>query len=94
MIFRWDEKKNRSNQQKHGLSFETGMLVFDDPNAVMYPDRFVEGEERWHAIGRASGVAILVVVHTINEDYGEETIRIISARKANRRERALYPSPH
>ena len=94
MIFRWDEKKNRSNQRKHGLSFETGMVVFDDPNAVIYPERFVEGEERWHAVGTAGGGAILLVVHTVTEDYGEETIRIISVRKADRRERALYPSPH
>lgn len=94
MIFRWDEQKNRSNQRKHGLTFETGMLVFDDPNAVFYPERVVEGEERWHAVGRAGGVTILVVVHTVAEDNGEETTRIISVRKANRRERTFYPSPH
>ena len=90
MIFRWDERKNRSNQRKHGLSFETGMLVFDDPNAVIYPERIVEDEERWHAIGRAGGFTILVVVHTTTEDHDEETIRIISARKAGKRESRAY----
>jgi hypothetical protein len=92
MVFVWDEKKNRVNRRKHGVSFETGALVFDDPGVTSYRDRMVDEEERWHAIGWAGGIAILLVVHTSEEQYGAEEIRIISARKASPRERALYHS--
>ena len=88
----WDEKKNRGNRRKHGVSFETAALAFDDPNVTSYRDRMIDEEERWHAIGWAGGIAILLVVHTSEEQYGEEEIRIISARKASPRERALYHS--
>jgi uncharacterized DUF497 family protein len=54
----------------------------------------VDGEERRHAIGCAGGIAILFVVHTSEEQYSEEEIRIISARKASLRERALYHPHH
>jgi len=53
-------------------------------------DRLVDGEERWHTIGLAGGIVLLSVVHTIGEEGGEETCRIISARKASPRERGLY----
>jgi hypothetical protein len=92
MIFVWDEKKNRINHRKHGVSFETAARIFEDPHAASYPDRVVGGEERWHTIGCAGGIAIMLVVHTTEEQHGEEEIRIISARKASPRERALYPS--
>jgi uncharacterized DUF497 family protein len=59
---------------------------------VSYPDRVVGDEERWHAIGSAGGIAIMLVVHTSEEQHGEEEIRIISARKASPGERALYHS--
>src|SRR5437588_12762518 len=84
--FAWDEGKNRVNRRKHGVSFETAARIFEDPNLVSYPDRVVVDEERWHAIGCAGGIALLMVVHTIEEQHGEEEIRIISARKASRRE--------
>ena len=57
---------------------------------VSYSDWFVDNEERWHTIGCIDGVALLLVVHTSEEQDGKEKIRIISARKANRRERTLY----
>ena len=94
MVFAWDEKKNRINRRKHGVSFETAAWIFDDPNVVSYPDRMVDDEERWHAIGCAGGIALLLVVHVCEEQHGEEQVRIISARKANARERALYYSHH
>jgi Uncharacterized protein conserved in bacteria len=93
MRFEWDAEKNRINKQKHdGLSFESAALVFDDPHTIFRKDRIVAGEQRWHAIGRATG-ALLLVVHVYrleNEHDKEESIRIISAREANKRERRIY----
>ena len=92
MVFVWDENKDRINRRKHGVSFETAARIFEDPNVVSYPDRVVDGEERWHAVGNAGGIALVLVVHTSEEKHGEEEIRIVSARKASPRERALYYS--
>jgi uncharacterized DUF497 family protein len=92
MVFAWDAGKDRVNRWKHGVSFETAARVFEDPHAVSYPDRVVDEEERWHTIGQAGGIALLLVVHTSEEEHGEEKIRIISARKASSRERSLYDS--
>jgi hypothetical protein len=66
--------------------------VFDDPHTIFRQDRIVAGEQRWHAIGMATG-ALLPVVHVYRleiEHDQEETIRIISAREANKRERRIY----
>ena len=85
-------RKSRINRTKHnGLDFETAARVFNDPNVVLLEDRLVEGERRWHVIGAVSA-ALLLVVHEYREDNvnGEEIIRIISAREANRRERRIY----
>ena len=90
MVFTWDEAKARINRRKHGISFETAVRVFDDANAVSYPDRITEGEYRWHTVGMAGGIAPVLVVHTVEEHNGEEEVRIISARRASPRERALY----
>jgi len=94
MVFAWDENKARANRQKHNVSFETAVSVFQDPNAVSYFDRLIDNEERWHTVGLVGGVTILLVVHTSEEASDEEEIRIISARKANSRERALYSQTH
>ena len=90
MRFDWDEKKNKENQRKHhGLSFETAVLVFDDPNHLVIFDRVEEGETRWHAIGSLqNSLMCLTVVHTYAER--DETVRIISARKATRKETDAY----
>ena len=90
MIFAWDENKNRINRRKHGVSFQAALRVFEDPRAVSYVERVVEGQERWHTIGLAGVITVLLVVHTVEEDNGEEKIRIISARKAGPSECALY----
>ena len=93
MRFEWDSENNRINQLKHGgIGFETAALVFDDPHAIFRKDRIVAGEQRWHAIGAIEG-AVLLVVHVYrmeDENDEEETIRIISAREANERERRGY----
>lgn len=91
MRWTWDENKNRRNQQKHGLSFETAQLVFDDPLMAHLPDPHGD-EERWHTIGMI-GTGIVVVAHTWPKpepETGVEVGRIISARKATAHERRAY----
>ncbi|MGH9470108.1 MAG: BrnT family toxin [Terriglobia bacterium] len=97
MRYEWDEGKNRRNQCKHGgISFEMGTLVFEDEHCLVGPDRVDKtGEPRWHAIGEVwiepEGSAVLLVVHAYREDrYGEEIIRIISARRAAKQEIRRY----
>jgi uncharacterized DUF497 family protein len=86
----WNESKNRDNKRRHGLSFNTARLVFDDPLAASRRDPH-PGEERWQTIGIIGSVAVFVV-HTWPEpdSEGEETGRIISARKATKYERRAY----
>ncbi|MGA7713823.1 MAG: BrnT family toxin [Rhizomicrobium sp.] len=90
MRWTWDAKKNRANKLAHGLSFETALLVFDDPLAASRPDPESE-EERWQTVGMV-GTVVLFVVHTWPEpeENGEEIGRIISARKATAREKRAY----
>ena len=89
MRFEWDESKNRRNMAKHGVSFESAMLVFDDPHALSDLDRVVDDEERWQTIGQI-GVAVILVAHTWWEDNGEDVIRLISARRTTSPERKAY----
>jgi hypothetical protein len=88
--FTWDERKDQINRQKHGISFETAVLVFDDILHVSRPERTVDGETRWQTIGMVNGIHVLLVAHTVSGSGDEETIRIISARKATPRERRVY----
>jgi len=64
--------------------------LFDDPLVAVRFDRFVNGEERWLAVGKALQVHVLVVIHTYRIDADQEVIRIISARRATSHERRLY----
>jgi uncharacterized DUF497 family protein len=90
MQFEWNAHKDRRNQLKHRVSFETAMLVFADPHALSLPDRIEGDEERWHTIGMAGGVLLLLVSHTYRGTEDDERVRIISARKATPRERQAY----
>lgn len=92
MRWDWDEDKARSNLAKHKVSFERAQRVFDDPHHVSLRDD-CETEERWLTMGLVDGVVVLIVVHTLEEHDDEEVIRIISARKATRRERESYEHP-
>jgi uncharacterized DUF497 family protein len=87
-LFACDDVKNRISQ--HGVSFESAARVFEDQQATSWVERVVNGEERWHTIGLAGGILLLLVAHTVEVEDGEEKIRIISARKAVPRERAIY----
>lgn len=91
MNFEWDETKNKINQEKHGISFEEAIEVFDDALQISKLDhRFNYFEERWITIGTTKKEKILVVANLFFSDDGEEIIRIISARKANNSEREVY----
>jgi uncharacterized DUF497 family protein len=83
----WDPRKADVNLEKHGIDFEEAATIFLDPHLLLIPDlEHSQEEERWVALGRSKSQLLLVVVHT--ED--DQTIRIISARKAEPRERRLY----
>ena len=86
--FEWDENKNISNQKKHGISFEDAKTVFVDELArlIFDPDSS-EGEERFILMGVNSKSKLLTVCHC---EQGSNTIRIISARKADKKERKQY----
>jgi hypothetical protein len=92
--FEWDPVKNLSNQRKHGMSFEEAAQVFRDPLYLSWKDRVQNGEERWLACGEVEGMSLLIVAHTIREELEDgseiEVVRIISARKAEPRERRRY----
>lgn len=90
MRFEWDERKSRQNRRKHAVSFELAAEVFADPFSVTIYDRTVEGDERYWTIGSIAARTILVVVHTMRDEQGEEVIRILSARKATPRERKFH----
>ena len=79
------------NLRKHGVSFETAARVFFDPSALSEQDRIEGGEYRWQTLGMVDGIVLLLVAHTVKDgEEGGEIIRIISARRADRRERRRY----
>lgn len=92
--FRWNEEKAAINQRKHGVDFDTALNVFFDPYSVTRQDRIEGGEYRWQTIGMVQGQLVLLVAHTVeDEDFAEGTVaevRIISARKATKKERKDY----
>jgi uncharacterized protein len=90
MVFEWDEIKNRRNEQKHGISFELAREVFLDPLCLTIADPSSGDEERVWTIGSLPNLVILVVVHTVRLHRGQEVTRIISARRATRKERIFY----
>ena len=91
MKFEWDSEKEQINIQKHGITFEQAAYVFADPFALnKYDDEHSEEEDRWLLMGKTLSEVILVVVHTFKDDDGIEYVRIISARKATKREQQEY----
>ena len=87
----WNDEKNRENERKHGLGFDTAKLVFEDPHAATREDMH-SPERRWQTIGMVGNVT-LIVVHTwpaFMPEGDDEVGRIISARKATVYERRAY----
>ena len=85
MEFEWDENKNELNKEKHGIDFNDAKEIFKDKNRISSEDKKKDyGEKRWITIGIAAN-AFLTVVYTIRD-----AVRIISARRANRKEREKY----
>jgi uncharacterized DUF497 family protein len=74
----------------NSISFDSALLVFFDEFHRTLFDRTERGEDRWHMIGMAEGVVLLLVVHTSKDEDGEEIIRIISARRPTSKERKKY----
>ncbi len=92
MKFEWDEDKNQSNITKHGIDFQQAKRVFEDPNVLTYEDtRFNYKKIREISVGQLllttqQKIIIAVVVHTDRDGK----VRLISARKASKRERKIY----
>jgi len=87
MKIEWDAIKAVSNKTKHGVSFDLATRVFFDPCRIETHDQWEDyGEDRWATIGIVDP-AVLYVVYTVRDG---DTIRIISARKANEKERKQY----
>jgi uncharacterized DUF497 family protein len=90
--FEWNEAKNLSNVQKHGVAFTLALTVFADPNiATMFDGSHSESEERWIAAGIGANGAVLVVVYTWTElGPMDVKVRIISAREATKSEIRVF----
>ncbi len=86
MEFEWDEAKNQANIEKHGISFEDAVKIFEGFTISAVDKRFDYGEVREVSIGMIDGLAIIVVVHTDRQG----ACRIISARQANQKESNRY----
>lgn len=87
--FEWDPSKAQSNKRKHGVSFDEAETVFYDENGLFIADPDVSaGEERFLPLGMSSRPQELVVCHCYRES--ESVIRIISARRATKNEKAQY----
>jgi uncharacterized protein len=89
ICFEWDEVKNRQNKRKHKISFEEAQTVFLDENAIRYfdPDHS-EDEDRFIMLGLSHQLRLLIVCHCYRKN--NSTIRIFSARKADKSEQKEY----
>lgn len=90
LSFEWDPNKDTSNKRKHGVSFDEAKTVFSDEYARLIADPdHSEDEDRFILLGTSIYSRLLIVCHCLREG---EVIRLISARKANRREKKIYES--
>ncbi|MGH7119254.1 MAG: BrnT family toxin [Acetobacteraceae bacterium] len=90
-MFRWDPRKAEANTAKHGVNFAGAATVFLDADAREGPDLQHSGTEaRFRRLGRSGAGRVLMVVYTRRKSENGEAIRLISARRASRRERRAY----
>lgn len=94
-MFSWDARKALTNLEKHGISFEEAATVFADAQALEWEDLdHAETERRFKRLGLSVRKRVLILVYTLRRmKDGKETIRIISARRASRKERKAYGEP-
>ncbi len=92
MKYEWDESKSKANRKKHGISFEEAAEIFDDPFHISILDkRFDYFDERWITIGLTKNGKVTIVGHLYYlTEEGEEITRVITARKATKKERDQY----
>jgi uncharacterized DUF497 family protein len=91
MKFAWDEKKEAANKRKHKVNFSEACLVFADKYALnLFDAEHSIDEDRWITMGQTPSGKILVVAHTYRNIEDEEFVRIISARKATKKEMNQY----
>jgi uncharacterized DUF497 family protein len=93
VFFTWDEAKNSANSKKHsGITFQQAQEVFDDPCHVVLENYFIVegGEQRLQAIGLSRRLLMLLVIFVDRSSNDEITIHIVSARKAEAYEKAIY----
>lgn len=88
LLFEWDEVKNKSNRRKHGIWFEEARSVFDDQFGRLFVDSDQSEEDRFILIGYSSSNKLLIVIHCLRQSGS--VVRIISARKATKKERGYY----
>lgn len=87
--FEWDVAKSQENKRKHGVSFEEAQTVFLDESAIRFFDPgHSADEDRFLMLGISFQLRVLVVCHCFRA--GDGVIRVISARKANRKEETTY----
>ena len=91
MKFEWNKDKEQINIRKHRVTFEQASYVFADPFALnLFDDEHSNYEDRWILLGKSLNEKLLLVVHTFRNNENIEMVRIISARKATRKERLIY----
>jgi len=91
MKFEWDKNKEKLNIKKHDVSFEQASYVFADKFALnRFDDEHSNEEDRWVILGRSINEILLLVIHTFRDKDGVEFVRIISARKATKKEKQAY----
>lgn len=89
ILFDWNDCKNEINKKKHGISFEEAKTAFFDERAVMFDDpEHSEKEERFLLLGMSENANLCIVCHCYRES--DTIIRLISARKATKKESELY----
>ena len=89
-LFDWDENKNKINQKKHGIDFSEASSVFFDEKAILFddPEHSDDEEDRFLLLGMSEAANVCIVCHCYRES--DTVIRIISARKATKKEVQRY----